>query len=305
MTNASYHYKLGTRGSPLALAQAALVCDALTARHPGIEIEIIPIIASGDRITDRPLAEIGGKALWTKELEAALVDGEIDFAVHSMKDVETLRPWGQKIVAMLPRADVRDRLIGAQSIAALPHGAVVGTSAPRRTAQLLRRRPDLNIVPIRGNVQTRLDKVERGEAAATLLAAAGLDRLGKQDIGTAVEIEDMLPAPAQGAIGIETLTHAKHLIALLDDIDDRWTRHCVWAERLLLATLKGTCKSPVAALAQIDDGYIDLRAEILSGDGAHIQTGASYFKMGDAAAPVELAQKMLAAAHPEIRKLFG
>ncbi len=305
MSHVTRPFKLGTRGSPLALAQAALVCDALKAKYAGIEIEVVPIIASGDRITDRPLAEIGGKALWTKELEAALVDGEIDFAVHSMKDVETLRPWGQKIVAMLPRADVRDRLIGADSISALPEGATVGTSAPRRTAQLLRRRPDLTIVPIRGNVQTRLDKVERGEAAATLLAAAGLDRLGKQSVGSAIEIEDMLPAPAQGAVGIETLTHAQHIIELLDAIDDRWTRHCVWAERLLLATLKGTCRSPVAALARIDDGYIDLRAEILSEDGTHIQTGASYFKMGDTAAPVELAQRMLSAAHPEIRKLFG
>jgi hydroxymethylbilane synthase len=305
MTNASRPYKLGTRGSPLALAQAALVCDALKAKHTGIDIEIVPIIATGDRIMDRPLSEIGGKALWTKELEAALVDGEIDFAVHSMKDVETLRPWGQKIVAMLPRADVRDRLIGAETIADIAQGATVGTSAPRRTAQLLRRRPDLNIVPIRGNVQTRLDKVARGEAAATFLAAAGLDRLGKQGVGHAIEIEDMLPAPAQGAIGIETLSHAQPIIKLLDAIDDRWTRHCVWAERLLLATLKGTCRSPVAALAQIEDGYIDLRAEIYSEDGAQMQSGASYFKMGDAAAPVELAQKMLASAHPDIRKLFG
>jgi hydroxymethylbilane synthase len=305
MTHQARPLRLGTRGSPLALAQAVLVRDAITAKHPHVTVEIIPIVATGDRIQDRPLAEIGGKALWTKELEAALVDGDIDFAVHSMKDVETLRPWGQKIVAMLTRADVRDRLIGADSIAALPQGALVGTSAPRRTAQLMRRRPDLKIVPIRGNVQTRLDKVAGGEVQATLLAAAGLDRLGMASTGSAIEIEDMLPAPAQGAIGIETLTRSHDIISLLDDIDDRWTRHAVWAERLFLATLKGTCKSPVAAFAQIEDGYIDLRAEILSEDGAHIQSGASYFKMGDVDAPVSLAQTMLATAHPSIQKLFG
>ncbi|HYN46481.1 MAG TPA: hydroxymethylbilane synthase, partial [Allosphingosinicella sp.] len=169
--------RIGTRGSPLALAQARLVAEALRAAHGWDEdaIEIVPITTSGDAIQDRPLAEIGGKALWTKELDSCLIDGRTDLSVHSMKDVETIRPDTLVIAAMLERADPRDRLIGADSIAALPPGARVGTSSPRRTAQLLSRRPDLQTGPIRGNVQTRLEKVARGDFDATLLAAAGLD----------------------------------------------------------------------------------------------------------------------------------
>ncbi|MFL6861918.1 MAG: hydroxymethylbilane synthase, partial [Allosphingosinicella sp.] len=195
--------RIGTRGSPLALIQAHLVADALRAAHGWDEdaIEIVPITTSGDVIQDRPLAEVGGKALWTKELDACLADGRTDLSVHSMKDVETIRPEMFAIAAMLERADTRDRLIGADSIEALAQGAIVGTSSPRRTAQLLARRPDLQPISIRGNVQTRLAKIARGEVDATLLAAAGLERLGLAD-GAPL---DLLPAPAQGAIGIETL----------------------------------------------------------------------------------------------------
>ena len=202
--------RLGTRGSPLALAQARMVANAIAAAHgpAAPPIEIVPIRTSGDRIQDRPLAEVGGKALWTKELDRALLDGEIDFAVHSMKDVETIRPPAIGLAAMLPRADVRDRLIGADSVAALPAGAVVGTSAPRRAAQLRRLRPDLRIVLFRGNVATRLAKLAAGEAQATLLAAAGLDRLGQGDVGATVPVETMLPAASQGAVGIEALALA-------------------------------------------------------------------------------------------------
>src|SRR5829696_9785727 len=176
--------RLGTRGSPLALVQARLVATALRDAHGwGPElIEIEPIATSGDQARDRPLAELGGKALWTRELDLALLEGRIDLAVHSMKDVETIRPAELAIAAMLPRADVRDRLVGAASLAALPQGARVGTSSPRRAAQLLARRPDLVIVPIRGNVESRLRKIDLGEVEATLLAAAGLERLGHEEI---------------------------------------------------------------------------------------------------------------------------
>ena len=204
MPNPPRPLRLGTRGSPLALAQAHLVAGALRAAHGWNEeaVEIVPITTTGDVIQDRPLAEIGGKLLWTKELDRCLIDGRTDFSVHSMKDVETIRPEAFTIAAYLPREDTADRLIGADSLDALRQGAVVGTSSPRRKAQLLARRPDLEIVPIRGNVQTRLSKVG-SEVDATLLAAAGLNRLGMNDVG--VPIRELLPAPAQGAVGIEVL----------------------------------------------------------------------------------------------------
>ena len=198
-------FKLGTRGSPLALAQAHMTAAALTAAHgwgAGVA-QIVVISTTGDRVQDRALAEIGGKALWTKELDAALIDGRIDCGVHSMKDVETARPDGIALVAMLERADVRDRLIGADSIDALRQGAVIGTASPRRAAQLRRLRPDLKIVSFRGNVATRITRVENGEADATMLAAAGLDRLGHPGVGAAIDIDAMLPAVAQGAVGLE------------------------------------------------------------------------------------------------------
>ena len=186
---------IGSRGSPLALAQAHMVAGALEAAHGWDRgsVEIRAVKTSGDRIQDRPLAEVGGKALWTKELDIALLAGETHCSVHSMKDVESDRPETLTIAAMLARADVRDRLIGADSIAALPHGAIVGTSSPRRAAQLKRLRPDLSIVSIRGNVDTRLAKCAAGEVDATLLAAAGLIRLGRDDVGTAIALDDMLP----------------------------------------------------------------------------------------------------------------
>ena len=180
-------FRLGTRRSPLALAQANMAAAALMAAHGWGEgsVELVPLVASGDKVQDRALAEIGGKALWTRELDAALKGGRIDAAVHSMKDVETIRPVDLLIAAILPRADARDRLIGASSIDALPRGARVGTASPRRAAQLLSLRPDLNIQLIRGNVGTRLAKIDRGEADATMLAAAGLDRLDMGGIGVA------------------------------------------------------------------------------------------------------------------------
>ncbi|NIJ08464.1 hydroxymethylbilane synthase [Sphingomonas vulcanisoli] len=286
--------RLGTRGSPLALVQAGMVRDALVAAH-GIQTEIVIIRTTGDAVQDRPLAEIGGKALWTKELDRALLCGDIDCAVHSMKDVETIRPPAISIAAILPRADVRDRLIGAPSIAALPHGATVGTSSPRRRAQLLRLRPDLTIVMFRGNVDTRLAKLAAGEADATLLAAAGLARLDRPDVGVAIELDVMLPAPAQGAVGIEARSDDSETRALLAVLDDAPTHRCVLAERALLAALHADCHSPVAALAT-DGGAI--RAELFAEDGS-----ASVAGSGDD--PAALASDLLARAPDSIRKLFA
>ncbi len=298
--------RLGTRASPLALAQAHLVRDALCAAHdwPTGHIEICPVIASGDRILDRPLSEVGGKALWTKELDHWLLSGDIDFAVHSMKDVETIRPPELCIAAMLPRGDVRDRLLGALSIAALPVGAKVGTSAPRRTAQLLALRPDLKIVLFRGNVATRMDKLAAGVADATLLAAAGLDRLGLGGTGNAVPVNIMLPAPQQGAIGIETLHNNWEVKTILAAIDHEETHLCVASERTLLAALNADCQSPVAALAQIDRGQIHLRGEILSLDGRYREVGDLRFVAGDENAPRALALALLSAADPVLRACF-
>ena len=295
--------RIGTRGSPLALIQARMVAQAL--RHAlgwGPErIEIVPITTTGDVVQDRPLAEVGGKGLWTKELDRALIEGRTDMSVHSMKDVETFRPEDLVIAAMLPRADVRDRLIGADSIEALAPWARVGTSSPRRTAQLLARRQDLNIVAFRGNVATRLRKLELGEADATLLAAAGLDRLGHAEIGTVI---DMLPAPAQGAIGVEVAAHDKRVRAFVGAIDDSVTHLCVAAERKLLEGLGGTCRSPVAALAEPDGNDLRLRAEILTGDGAEVERIDARIPKGDSEAPKELARQVLDRASPSLRALF-
>lgn len=306
MANPDKPLRLGTRASPLALAQAHLVRDALIAAH-GWDAEAIilmPVVATGDRIQDRALAEVGGKALWTKELDAALLAGEIDIAVHSMKDVETVRPDALSIAAMLPRADVRDRLVGAASLEALPLGARFGTSAPRRRAQLLRLRPDLEITLLRGNVQTRLAKLERGEVDATLLAAAGLDRLGRHDIGTAIPVGTLLPAPAQGAIGIETLSGNEPVRDLLCAINHDATFACISSERALLSGLAGDCRSPVAALAAIEGKMINLRAEIYAPDGDEIEIGEAQFKP-DTDDPAALGRVMLARAHPAIRAVFA
>ncbi len=299
--------KLGTRGSPLALVQAHMVRDALIATH-GWDmdaIEIVTVKTTGDLIQDRPLSELGGKALWTKELERALDDGGIDFAVHSMKDVETVRPAEIAIAAMLARADVRDRLIGAESIDALARGARVGTSSPRRAAQLLRERPDLEIVLFRGNVDTRLAKLARGEAEATLLAAAGLERLDRPDIGTPIAVETMLPAPSQGAVGIECLAERTEIRNLLAAIDHRPTSLCVRAERALLERLGADCRAPVAALAQIDGDHIHLRAEILAMDGSLCERGETRIPPSDHAPVTALAETLLDRAAPPLRALFA
>lgn len=296
--------KLGTRGSPLALTQARMVAEALCAAHGWSEeaVAIVAIKTTGDKVQDRPLADIGGKALWTKELEAALADGRVDIAVHSMKDVETWRPDWLEIVAMLPRADVRDRLIAedCDDFLCLPQGARLGTSSPRRAAQALHARPDLRIVPFRGNVDTRLSKLRSGEADATLLAAAGLDRLGRPDVGAAIPPELFLPAPAQGAVGIELRRDDTAMRTWVAAIDHAPTSTAVHAERALLAALTGSCRSPVAAQAVAGGG---LRAEILLPDGSERVAAAR-----DDLAPEtirDLADDLLGRASPALRALFS
>ena len=308
MTNSS-NLRLGTRASPLAMAQAHLTVAALTAVHPGIAIDIVAMTATGDRILDRALAEVGGKALWTRELDAALGEGRIDFAVHSLKDVETLRPDAFTLAAMLPRADVRDKLIvrsdwTATAIADLPHGARVGTSSPRRAAQLRALRPDLETPLLRGNVQTRLGRVADGSVDATLLAAAGLDRLDMSDVGTAIDTAVLLPAASQGAIGIECRAGDAAVHALLAAIDDAPTRAAVMAERALLAALGGDCRSPVAAHAATGaDGTLRLAAILYSGDGAEMVRGDRVIDDDHAAAA--LARDLLAQAPASITGLFN
>ena len=296
-------FRLGTRGSPLALTQAGMVRDALMAVHGWDDVEIVVVRTTGDRIQDRALAEIGGKALWTKELDRALLAGEVDACVHSMKDVETIRPAEIVVAAMLPRADVRDRLIGAESIEALPHGAVVGTSSPRRRAQLLRRRPDLQIVLLRGNVDSRLGKLAAGEVDATLLAAAGLERLERPGTGTPLPLDTTLPAPSQGAVGVETLStgRARELVSAIDCSD---THRCVLTERALLAALGATCHSPVAALASWQEGQMTLAAELLDEDGTAHVSGSMSGDGGEALGQA-LAADLLERAPGSIRRLFA
>lgn len=301
--------RLGTRASPLALAQAHLTIAALTAVHPGLAIELVPMTASGDRILDRALAEVGGKALWTRELDAALGDQVIDFAVHSMKDIETLRPAAFHLAAMLPRADVRDKLIvrsgwTAATIQDLPPGARVGTSSPRRAAQLKSIRPDLATPLLRGNVQTRLGRVADGTVDATLLAAAGLDRLGMSDIGMAIDTVTLLPAASQGAVGIECRADDARMRDLLAALDHAPTRRAVEAERALLAALGGDCRSPVAAHASKDpDGRWMLRAILYAEDGSEQRFAQA--ELLDADTPVHMARQLLADAPPAIAKLFA
>ena len=298
--------RLGTRRSPLAMRQAEMVADALRAVHRLADeaVMLVPMTASGDVVQDRPLAEIGGKALWTRELDKALAAGAIDAAVHSMKDVETIRPTEFRIAAMLPRADVRDRLIGAESVAALPTGATVGTASPRRAAQLKALRPDLAITLFRGNVATRLAKIDAGEADATLLAAAGLERLGIAR-GAPIAVDAMLPAPAQGAIGVEACAGREELCAFLAAIDDADTHGCISAERGLLYCLGADCHSPVAALAVCERGGIRLRAQLLAEDGSAEVRGETRFAPGDRDAPETLAADLLARAPDAVRRLFA
>lgn len=299
--------KLGTRRSPLAMAQAEETRARLCQTHGWDEsaVELVPVVASGDKVLDRPLAEIGGKALWTRELDAWLQEGRIEAAVHSLKDVETIRPESLVLAAILPRADKRDVLVGAASLMALPQGAVIGTSAPRRAAQALHARPDCRVVTFRGNVATRLAKLAAGEADATFLAAAGLQRLGESDVGHPLDSADWLPAPAQGAIGIECRTDDARSRTLLEAIDHAPSRAEALAERALLAALGGNCHSPIAVLCDVDGAMLAMRAALFSPDGTERVDGAASFPVGDLDGPARLAADLLARATPGIAVHFS
>jgi hydroxymethylbilane synthase len=274
---------IGTRGSPLALAQAHETRNRLLAAHPDLAPEKVVIQAiktTGDRIQDRSLADSGGKGLFTKEIEEALLAGDVDMAVHSMKDMPTQLPDGLIMAAYLPREDPRDALLAARpcGLADLPQAAVVGTSSLRRKALLLARRPDLTVVEFRGNVQTRMAKLADGVASATFLACAGLSRLNMQPPG-------MLPAVAQGAIGIECRAGDARVLQYLASLDHGITRRRVEAERALLAELDGSCRTPIAALAELrPDGSLWLRAAIAKPDGSALleteRSGADGIAMG-------------------------
>ena len=277
--------KIGTRGSPLALAQAHETRDRLARAFdlPSEAFEICVIQTTGDRVQDRPLKEIGGKGLFTREIEHAMLTGAIDIAVHSMKDMPVLQPEGLILNCYLPREDVRDAFVSNKFArrADVPEGATMGTSSLRRRAQLLVRRPDLKVVEFRGNVQTRLRKLTEEVADATFLAMAGLNRLGRPEVAqSALDPEDMLPAVAQGAIGIERRLDDSATAAMLEAIHDTPTAERLAAERAFLAALDGSCETPIAGLADLDGTSLRLRGEILRPDGSESLTD-------DATAPIE------------------
>ncbi len=294
--------KIGTRGSPLALAQAHETRDRLGAAFglPPEAFEIVPIKTTGDRVLDRALKEIGGKGLFTREIEEALLDGSIDIAVHSMKDMPVAQPDGLLLDCYLPREDVRDAFVSptVAALADLPQGAVVGSSSLRRRAQLMARRPDLQVVEFRGNVQTRMKKLADGVAVATFLAMAGLNRLGMAHVvRSAIAPEEMLPAVAQGAIGIERRAGDLRAAEMLAAIHDTPTGQRLAAERAYLAALDGSCETPIAGLAVLEGGEIWLRGEILRPDGSEVITGEARGPIADGAAlGRDLAQRLLAQA---------
>ncbi len=297
--------RIGTRGSPLALAQTRTVRDLLIAGNPGLteaDIAIEVFKTRGDRITDRKLLEIGGKGLFTEELEEALKTGALDMAVHSMKDMPTKLPDGLDIPCLLERADPRDVLIARQgkSIKGLKKGAVVGTASLRREAQLRHARPDLKVVTFRGNVGTRLKKLEAGEADATLLARAGLTRLGMLDVASAtLSVDEMMPAPAQGAIGVECRSDNGRVLGLLAPLNHPATMQALAAERALLAGLDGSCRTPIAAIATIGEGGLRLRARLLSPDGTQcFETERTGGVADGAALGAEAAAELRARAGP-------
>jgi hydroxymethylbilane synthase len=289
MAQSSIVLRIGTRGSPLALAQARAVRDRLTAVHGWASdaVETRPIRTSGDLIQDRPLADAGGKGLFTKEIEQALIDGAIDLAVHSAKDMSTVLPDGLMLAACLEREDVRDAFISkkAASLSTLPAGSVLGTSALRRQAQVRRLRPDLTVINFRGNVETRLRKLDEGVADATLLALAGLKRLGLAHAATAIlETEDFLPAVGQGAIAIETRAADARVLDLVAAVDHADTSTALTAERAFLAVLDGSCRTPIAGHATVAAQALQFRGLILRPDGSEAHETACGGARADAAA---------------------
>jgi len=293
---------IGTRGSPLALAQAYETRARLAKAFdlPFEAFTIVVIKTTGDKIIDRPLKEIGGKGLFTREIEDDMLSGKIDIAVHSMKDMPTIQPEGLLLDTYLPREDVRDAFISprAKGLDELSPGTVVGTSSLRRRAQLMLRRPDLQVVEFRGNLQTRLKKLDEGVAEATFLAMAGLNRLGMDEVPkTAIEVETMLPAVAQGAIGIERRVDDMRMAQMLEAIHDVPTGQRLAAERAFLAALDGSCETPIAGLAVLEGSDIHLRGEVLRPDGSEAIDDAIRCPIEDGAkAGREMAEKLLAQA---------
>lgn len=281
-------FKIGTRGSPLALWQAHEVRRCLMAAYslPVEAFEVVVIKVTGDQIQDRALKDIGGKGLFTREIEDALLAGGIDIAVHSMKDMPTLQPDGLWLDCYLPRQDVRDGFVtlNGGGLMDLPQGAVVGSSSLRRRAQLAHRRPDLHLVEFRGNVQTRMKKLHDGVAAATFLAMAGLNRLGMAEVARPVDVTEMLPAVAQGAIGVERRQNDPRAEAMLAAIHHIPTGQQLAAERGFLARLDGSCETPIAGLAVLEGDQLWLRGEILRPDGSRVISGDIRGSIADAAA---------------------
>lgn len=272
--------KIATRKSPLALWQAEFVANILRQRF-SVETELVPLSTRGDEILDRSLSKVGGKGLFLKELEEALLDGRADLAVHSMKDVPADMPPGLCLAAVLKRHDPRDAIVGPfKTIDELPRAAIVGTSSLRRQAQLKSARPDLRIESLRGNVNTRLKKLDEGRFHAIMLAKSGLDRLGIER-GSALEPEVCLPAVAQGALGIETRDNANDLRSMLAELEDAVTRRCVDAEREVSRLLGGSCSVPLAAYATQEDGRLTLRSLLVSPDGARRMQASSSGQVAD------------------------
>ncbi len=299
----AHPFKIGTRGSPLALWQAHEVRRCLMAAYslPEAAFEIVVIKVTGDQILDKALKEIGGKGLFTREIEEALLDGGIDIAVHSMKDMPTVQPAGLILDCYLPREDVRDGFVSpaVAGLMDLPQGATVGSSSLRRRAQLAHRRPDLKLVEFRGNVQTRMKKLEDGVAVATFLAMAGLNRLGMAQHAKPIAVTEMLPAVAQGAIGVERRLADPRAEAMLAAIHHTPTGQQLAAERGFLARLDGSCETPIAGLAVLEGSTLWLRGEILRPDGTRVIAGELRGPVADAAAiGAALADQLLAEAGP-------
>lgn len=265
--------KIATRQSPLALWQANYVKQRLEGFYPDLNVVLVPMVTKGDVILDTPLAKIGGKGLFVKELETALLNGEADIAVHSMKDVPMQFPEGLGLSVICPREDPRDAFVSNtyRTLADLPQGAVVGTSSLRRQCQLKQLRPDLKIESLRGNVGTRLSKLDRGDYDAIILAAAGLIRLGLTErIVSFIAIHDMLPAAGQGAVGIECRSNDTRVQQLLAPLADAETTYCVLAERAMNTHLQGGCQVPIAGYAIIENEQLYLRALVGELDGSSI-----------------------------------
>ena len=294
------HIRIGTRGSRLAIVQANQVRKELVQANPGLPIpQVITIKTTADHITNMLLAEIGGKGLFTKEIEQALLDEEIDIAVHSMKDVETQVPGGLVVDCFLEREDPRDALLGAASVEKLPRGARIGTSSIRRSAQLLSIRPDVEISLLRGNVDTRLKKLDTGEIDAMILAIAGLKRIGQEDkIGTSLEPSEFVPAVSQGVIGIQRRLSDYSIATILAPLNHTPTSICVTAERSMLGALDGSCRTPIGGLATIESDKINLSGMLVWPDGSGLK---SFSYIGGILEPVLVGQIV----GDELRRLAG